>query len=89
MGKNKFDLHKLVLMLDNCEDELKVALEYMEEHKPELERDYELYSIMGFLEKFVRNGGILDLQKINFMLYLKEHIEELKTKEIEKKEMNK
>lgn len=84
MNKERFDLHKLVVMLDDCEDKLKVALEYMEEHKSELERDFELCSIMGFLKSFVRNGGISDLQKINFMLYQKEHIEELKTKEEEK-----
>lgn len=81
MSKEKFDLHKLVVMLDNCEDELKVALEYMQEHQPEFERDFELYSIMGFLKGFVRDGGISNLQKINFMLYQKEHIEELKQKE--------
>ena len=84
MNKEKFDLHKLVVMLDNCEDNLKDALEYMQEHQPEFEQDFELYSIMGFLKSFVRNGGISDLQKINFMLYQKEHIEELKTKEEKK-----
>ena len=36
---------------------------------------------MGFLKSFIRNGGISDLQKINFMLYQQEHIEELKQKE--------
>jgi len=84
MNKERFNLHKLVVMLDDCEDKLKVAFEYMEEHKPEFEQDFELYSIMGFLKSFVRNGGISDLQKINFMLYQQEHIKDLKTKEEKK-----
>ena len=45
MNKEKFDLHKLAVMLDNCEDELKVALEYMEEHQAEFERDFFLSCI--------------------------------------------
>ena len=77
----KFNLHKLTMMLDRCEDELKIALEYMEDHPETLVKDCELRSIKIFLEDFVRHGGIRPLQAINFMLYQKEEIEEAKMNE--------
>lgn len=75
MSEEKFDLHKLTIMLDRCEDELKLALEYMEEHEKDFEKDYELKTIKAFLTEYVRKGGISDLQKINFMLWMKEEKE--------------
>lgn len=78
---DEFDLHKLTMMLDRCEDELKIALEYMEDHPEALVRDTVLRSIKIFLTKFVREGGIDMLQAINCMLYLRESIEEAKMNE--------
>ena len=66
----EFDLHKLTIMLDKCEDDLKLALEYMEDHEAELDGD--LLMIKSFLTKFVREGDLSMLQAINFMLYQKE-----------------
>ena len=68
--KENFNLHQLTIMLDKCEDDLKLALEYMEDHEAEL--DGELLAIKSFLTKFVREGGLSMLQAINFMLYQKE-----------------
>lgn len=79
---DEFDLHKLTMMLDLCEDELKIALEYMEDHPEALVKDTGLRSIKTFLTKFVREGGIDMLQAINCMLYLKEKEEEAKMNEI-------
>lgn len=76
--EDEFELHKLTMMLDRCEDELKIALEYMEDHPEALVKDYDLRSIKIFLEDFVRNGGIRPLQAINYMLYIKEKLEEAK-----------
>ena len=70
--KENFNLNQLTIMLDKCEDDLKLALEYMEEHEKDFEKDCELRTIRIFLAKFVRGGGLSDLQKINFMLYQKE-----------------
>ncbi len=79
--EDEFELHKLTMMLDRCEDELKIALEYMEDHPETLVKDCELRGIKVFLENFVRHGGIHPLQAINFMLYQKEKIEEAKMNE--------
>lgn len=78
MSKEKFDLHKLTIMLDKCEDDLKLALEYMEEHEKDFEKDCDLRTIKFFLTKFVRGGDLSDLQKINFMLYQKEKLAKAK-----------
>jgi hypothetical protein len=76
--EDEFELHKLTMMLDRCEDELKIALEYMEDHPEAIVKDTGLRSIKIFLTKFVREGGIDMLQAINCMLYLKEKEEEAK-----------
>lgn len=71
----KHHIDKTKLPIDfslRCEfsDDLKVALEYMEDHEAEL--DGELLMIKPFLTKFVREGGLSMLQAINFMLFQKE-----------------
>ena len=79
--KEDFNLHKVSIMLDRCEDDLKVALEYLEAFEEENKSDSELRGIQTFLTKFVRKGGIDMLQAINFMLYQKEKLEEGKMNE--------
>ena len=76
--KENFNLNQLTIMLDKCEDDLKLALEYMEEHEKDFEKDCDLRTIKFFLTKFVRGGDLSDLQKINFMLYQKEKLAKAK-----------
>lgn len=68
--KQEFDLKFLTRILDECEDFTKIALEYMQEREDEISP--ELKPIEEWLEEHVKHGGFLELQKINYMLFLGE-----------------
>ena len=60
----EFDLHKLTIMLDKCEDDLKLALEYMEDHEKDFEKDWKKLGDYSLDSKFGAVSGFLTDVKI-------------------------